>query len=315
MLHTTKQLLGIKIDYIQLYQAIEVVQKWMQSRGKHYITTPNPEMLVDAGFDEDFKSALNRADLAIPDSVRLGWGSYLTQKNPFTRLIYAPFFIFPRLLPRFSFPVVSGVDLMESLLSLSEEKAYTTAFLGGSPKVADKLLKCLKQKYPKLKIVFCSGNVQVNNDGDMEFDTENNKMTQSNRIKGNSALLKYSVIPARELESSGIKAPGSRVTPGMTAKRNDKFNAHLLNEKIDIMFVAFGARKQEKWMQRNLPKLNTRVMMGVGGAFDYLSGSIPRAPILLRQLGLEWLFRLIVQPWRIKRFWKLFYFVYKLILP
>lgn len=69
----------------------------------------------------------------------------------------------------------------------------------------------------------------------------------------------------------------------------------------DLLFVALGPPKQEKWMAKNLKKLDVKVAMGVGGAFDYISGSIPRAPKWMRVLGLEWLFRLAVQPWRIKR--------------
>ena len=48
----------------------------------------------------------------------------------------------------------------------------------------------------------------------------------------------------------------------------------------------------------NLP---VKIAIGVGGAFDYISGKIPRAPFFVRKLGMEWLFRLLVQPWRIKR--------------
>jgi N-acetylglucosaminyldiphosphoundecaprenol N-acetyl-beta-D-mannosaminyltransferase len=51
-----------------------------------------------------------------------------------------------------------------------------------------------------------------------------------------------------------------------------------------------------------------KVMMGVGGAFDYLSGSIPRAPKVWQQYGFEWLYRLIQQPWRAKRFLSLIKF-------
>lgn len=69
----------------------------------------------------------------------------------------------------------------------------------------------------------------------------------------------------------------------------------------DILFVAFGHGKQERWIYENLPKIQVKVAMGVGGAFDYISGKVPRAPKILRNFGLEWLFRLIVQPWRIKR--------------
>lgn len=54
-------------------------------------------------------------------------------------------------------------------------------------------------------------------------------------------------------------------------------------------------------MAKNIDKVPVRIMVGVGGAFDYISGNIPRAPLLIRLIGFEWLFRLLVQPWRIKR--------------
>jgi N-acetylglucosaminyldiphosphoundecaprenol N-acetyl-beta-D-mannosaminyltransferase len=70
---------------------------------------------------------------------------------------------------------------------------------------------------------------------------------------------------------------------------------------IDILFVALGAPKQEFWINKNLDKIPVKVAIGVGGAFDYISGKTPRAPTFIRSVGLEWLFRLVVQPWRIKR--------------
>ncbi len=79
---------------------------------------------------------------------------------------------------------------------------------------------------------------------------------------------------------------------------------------MDLLFVAFGAPKQEKWIAKNLEKYPVKVMMGVGGAFDYLSAAVPRAPEFLRNVGFEWLFRLIMQPWRISRFWNLVRFVF-----
>ncbi len=71
--------------------------------------------------------------------------------------------------------------------------------------------------------------------------------------------------------------------------------------KCDILFVAFGPPKQEKWIYENLPKIDVKVAIGVGGAFDFISGRVPRAPRFVRSLGLEWLFRLIIQPWRWRR--------------
>lgn len=79
---------------------------------------------------------------------------------------------------------------------------------------------------------------------------------------------------------------------------------------IDILFVAFGSPKQEIWIYENLDKLPVKVAIGVGGAFDFVSGKVRRAPFLMQKLGLEWLFRLIIQPWRIKRQLSLFSFIY-----
>ncbi len=87
-------------------------------------------------------------------------------------------------------------------------------------------------------------------------------------------------------------------------EKNKKFMNHestFWDGNIDILFVAFGHPKQEEWMSEHLEKYPVRVMMGVGGAFDYISGTLPRAPKVVRQVGFEWLFRLVRQPQRFKR--------------
>ncbi len=78
---------------------------------------------------------------------------------------------------------------------------------------------------------------------------------------------------------------------------------------VDLLFVAYGFPKQEKWIAENLPILPVKMAMGVGGAFDYISGDVRRAPFFIRAIGLEWAFRLINQPWRIKRQLKLVSFI------
>lgn len=85
------------------------------------------------------------------------------------------------------------------------------------------------------------------------------------------------------------------------------------NETIDILFVAFGAPKQEFWISEYLEKIPVKIAIGVGGAFDYISGKTPRAPLFLQNIGLEWLFRLIMQPWRIKRQLSLLQFIWLVI--
>ncbi len=77
----------------------------------------------------------------------------------------------------------------------------------------------------------------------------------------------------------------------------------------DLLFVAYGAPVQDKWIARNLPRLQVKMAMGVGGAFDFIAGVIPRAPLWMQRAGLEWLYRLYLQPWRIRRMLRLPRFV------
>lgn len=71
--------------------------------------------------------------------------------------------------------------------------------------------------------------------------------------------------------------------------------------RVDLLLVAFGAPRQERWLARNVPTLDVGVALGVGGTLDFLAGRVRRAPRLVRRARLEWLFRLIVQPWRWRR--------------
>ena len=75
-----------------------------------------------------------------------------------------------------------------------------------------------------------------------------------------------------------------------------------INElKPDILFVAFGAPKQELWIQRYKDEVNTSILMGVGGSVDVYAGEVKRAPEFYQKFGLEWLYRLVKEPWRYKR--------------
>jgi len=69
----------------------------------------------------------------------------------------------------------------------------------------------------------------------------------------------------------------------------------------DILFVGFGAPKQEKWIHENKGKLRCKVIIGNGGTVDILAGRVKRAPQIYQKLGLEWLYRLAKEPKRIKR--------------
>jgi N-acetylglucosaminyldiphosphoundecaprenol N-acetyl-beta-D-mannosaminyltransferase len=78
--------------------------------------------------------------------------------------------------------------------------------------------------------------------------------------------------------------------------------AMINNSRAEVIFVAYGSPKQEFWINRNLPHLKTiRFAIGIGGTFDFIAGKRRRAPRFMQKVGLEWLFRLIQEPKRIKR--------------
>ena len=80
--------------------------------------------------------------------------------------------------------------------------------------------------------------------------------------------------------------------------------------KADIVFVAFGAPSQDVWIARNLKESGASIGMGVGGSFDYVAGVARRAPSWMQDAGLDWLWRLVRQPWRWRRMLSLPRFVW-----
>ena len=221
----------------------EVMEKVENSTVSFYIVTPNPEMIVAAQSDVEFRKALNNAEVALADGVGVTVGAALLGKQGISR--------------------ITGVDFMESLCKQAAEKGVSIGFLGGGDGVAERTSECLKKKYPGLKVVFVAS-----------------EWSESGFV--NAQAVKDERVKSKEDGIISHKSPNRKQT-------------------IDLLFVAFGFPKQEFWMAKHIGKLPVKMMMGVGGAFDYLSGDVSRAPKYMRDLGLEWLFRLVSQPWRIKR--------------
>lgn len=169
---------------------------------------------------------------------------------------------------------ITGVDLLESLCLRVAEKPITVGFLGGGHGVAEKTAECLLLRHPKLKISF------IGEEWTSKGFIHNNEKIEGRKLKIEN---KKSIYPL----ASTVKIPSSTL--------------YHLPSSVDILFVAFGAPKQELWIDKNLDKLPVKVAIGVGGAFDYISGEVKRAPLIIRLIGFEWLFRLIFQPWRLRR--------------
>lgn len=220
-----KYLLGVGLSNATKEEVLEFISTGLQKQLKsYYIVTPNPELLMLAHRDKEYKMILNNAKLALADGIGVLWGAQMLGRSLKQR--------------------VTGVDLTESLCEHVSKQPITVSFLGGGPGIAELVSECLRKKYPGLKVSWFS----------------------------------------------------------------QEYHESLKDKRTDILFVAFGSPKQEVWISKNINNLNAKVVMGVGGAFDFITGKVPRAPKVLRDLGLEWLFRLIVQPWRIKRqIWLIIY--------
>jgi N-acetylglucosaminyldiphosphoundecaprenol N-acetyl-beta-D-mannosaminyltransferase len=99
--------------------------------------------------------------------------------------------------------------------------------------------------------------------------------------------------------------PGMKVAGTYAGSPNpqeeDDIVARVREAGPDLLLVAYGVPAEEMWIARNLEGLGVPVAIGVGGTFDFVAGVAQRAPVWMRRLGLEWLHRLIHEPWRWRR--------------
>lgn len=160
-----------------------------------------------------------------------------------------------------------GVDILLAVLKSDLFRNYSFYFFGASEKSVGNLIKKIKDRFPFIKIAgFHPGEIE-----------------EIYRLKN-----------AKVYEVGHRK---NYATPDLAKKISDS--------EAEILFVALGSPLQEKWIYHNLKELGSvKLAIGVGGAFDMISGQTPRAPLFLRKIGLEWFWRLILQPSRIKRIYK-----------
>ncbi|NPV06604.1 MAG: WecB/TagA/CpsF family glycosyltransferase [Anaerolineae bacterium] len=220
------RVLGVRVDAVTYRDVLERAAAIFGGAGARQIVTLNPEMLLQALRDADLASAIDSAELVVPDGVGL--------------------LLAGRLLGRPLPGRVTGVDLVPRLCQLAAERGWSVYFLGAAPGVAELCATVLRSRLPALRVAGC-----------------------------------YSGSPALE--------------------EQDAILARLAEARPDLLLVAYGVPAEEKWIARNLDRLPARLAMGVGGAFDFIAGVVPRAPVWMRRWGLEWLYRLYRQPWRWRR--------------
>jgi len=171
---------------------------------------------------------------------------------------------------------VTGIDIIHNICRLAAKKKYSLYLLGSYPGVAGEAAVNLSKKYPGIKIV--GTHHGYFNCGDI-ISCENIRDENNDRNKDEEEIL-----------------------------------AEIKEKKPDILLVGMGVPKQEKWINKNLKRLDVPVCIGVGGSFDVLSGRIPRAPLWMQRHGMEWIYRSIKQPNRAFRTLALFYFIWLVTL-
>ncbi len=171
---------------------------------------------------------------------------------------------------------VTGIDIIHNICRLATKKGYSLYLLGSYPGVAGEAALNLTRKYPGIKITGTHHGYFVCEDSQNCEDVKN-----SNSAKN---------------------------------KEEEEIIDEIRESRPDILLVGMGVPKQEKWISKNLDKLDVPVCMGVGGSFDVLSGRIPRAPLWMQRHGMEWIYRSIKQPNRAFRTLALFYFIWLVIL-
>jgi N-acetylglucosaminyldiphosphoundecaprenol N-acetyl-beta-D-mannosaminyltransferase len=208
-------------------EAVAVITRWTAERTPRLVATPNPEFVMAARRDAEFRAVLNGAALAVPDGIGLVWAA---------RLLGAPLRT-----------AVPGVDLVEALAPAAAAAGRRWFLLGGAPGVAAAAGRVLAECHPGLTIA--------------------------------GAL-------AGEPGPAGDRAARAAIAAAAP---------------VDLLLVAYGAPKQERWLARNLAATGVPVGIGVGGTFNFLAGRSRRPPRPLARAGFGWLFRLITEPWRWRR--------------
>ncbi len=119
---------------------------------------------------------------------------------------------------------------------------------------------------------------------------------------------------ALEKNMPGIEIAGSYAPPfrPLTPEEDADAVQRIRDVRPDILFLGISTPKQERWMHDHAERFPGMVMFGVGAAFDFHAGRVPQAPSWMQRRGLEWFFRLMMEP---RRLWKRYLFVTPLFVP
>jgi len=264
-------ILGVRIDSKPLHRVLRSVRSRISERKKFYITTPNPEIIIKAQEDKDFLEILNSSDLSIPDGIGIAVANkFLSLPTP------------ARLARKVLTFLAQGLGVGFSTIFDREWVIQDANIIRGRDLFME-LIKLANKKRWKVFLL-----------GDREGSAEKTK----NQLALSYKSVKLFANPGPNLDEKA--KPKTK-----TDKKIEKYAINKINEvKPQLLFVAFGAPKQEKWLAKHKNRLKFNGAMTVGGTFDYLTGKAKLPPKWIEDRGLEWFWRMVNEPNRVKRIFK-----------
>lgn len=264
------EILGIKISITSKVEVLDFVQMRLETKEKFFIVTPNPENLLLATKDWLLKKAIDRSHLSIPDGIGLAMAYKFLNLKDDKKNIFRPLIL-----------LYQGLRI--GLLALQDKSKLTDGFeiIKGRDLFID-ILKIINER---------KGRVYL-------FGGENGEQEQS--IK--NLKLQFTDITFQ----TNYKFPQFSKNGQPVSVVDKKMHKSILGSiklfEPDMVFVALNTPKQEKWIFRNLYRLQKITgAMTVGGTFNYVAGNMKLPPKWMEERGLEWFWRVISEPFL---FWK-----------
>ncbi len=259
---------GLKVDNVIKQELLASLTDRLQKNQKTFVITPYSEFLFHSLRDNAILEIFNKADFSVPDGIGIFWAAKfleipLTVKNHYLKIFQA-----------FWQMIYSGAAI---LLYPKFIRSAFTEKIPGSDLVWDLAELAAKNN---LSIYLLGGF------GDTpEIVAEKlSKKINGTRLYGRQNMSRLSIA-------------------GFSNKNADDPTVidDIKKAAPDIIFVAYGPIKQERWIVENMHNLPAKLYIGLGGTFDYIAGKRLNPPKFVRSMGLEWLYRLITQPYRLKR--------------
>lgn len=262
------RILGIKLISTSKAKVLRIVRAKIAGSQKFYIVTPNPEIVLSASYDKVLAKILNSAEISLPDGVGLAAAKkFLEMPNP-------------------KDPARRFLTLLAQGLGVGFSIVFDRGWLLSDFNLIrgrEMFLELITLANKKGWSVFLLGDRQ--------------KSAQKAAEK-----LEYNFKKIKILASEGPNLNEDANPISKTDVRIEERAVKDINKvSPQLLFVGFGAPRQEKWVHKWLPKLNIGGAMVVGGAFDYISGTAELPPKWMAERGLEWLWRLLREPKRAER--------------